>query len=634
MSQRHSIHSQHYEITSASMPEARQHQDVVSKQLHGQLMETMQSVFDEYATTDRTLKIDKLTLDLGEFNDRQFVANAPKALKEALLDQLWQIAHQSQWVSEVGNIHTIKMSDGQATVKIEEERDRMREGLKHFLIEGHFPWWMDKKMAAKWLSISSDSRAEATKSSDTSLLRSRFLEAFRGEDFQKLLEREQVRKRLIHQFPADWVAELYRALYPTHASFVGSSIEWLEHTAQKSTDDTLIRIASCLRMESFHPQQSRRIPANLSTAAVREYILHLISKACKVSGFNLSVNRLQHRFFEVLRQHGPTEMSRDSSHRAWQQKVVAGLRVIPSSGVQKDQAIQKKDPTSPSRAAQVDGFDIPPATRRMDHDTSQDDTPSDRPTANTPDPVVEDQQSTKSLHRAEHLPKGNVWQDDPSTKKPKALEDPLTDQVYLKSDTSAQGGQGHGGDGDQTTYETRPPQAFLGSHRPQEGEVHQVDNAGLVLLWPYLPRFMEAIGLVKDGEFALLDSRIRAVLILQCLVADDDSFPEHELLLNKVLCGLPLDEPVPSATLLTSEEKEEVDHLLAFVLQQWKALKSTRTEALRETFLCREGLLKRAAQGWTLQVERTTFDVLLDRLPWGYSLIKLPWLDEMIHVEW
>jgi hypothetical protein len=26
--------------------------------------------------------------------------------------------------------------------------------------------------------------------------------------------------------------------------------------------------------------------------------------------------------------------------------------------------------------------------------------------------------------------------------------------------------------------------------------------------------------------------------------------------------------------------------------------------------------------------------MLLDRLPWGYSTVKFPWMQELIHVQW
>jgi hypothetical protein len=35
-----------------------------------------------------------------------------------------------------------------------------------------------------------------------------------------------------------------------------------------------------------------------------------------------------------------------------------------------------------------------------------------------------------------------------------------------------------------------------------------------------------------------------------------------------------------------------------------------------------------------LKVQPRAFDMLLDRLPWGFSIIKLPWMQGVLHVEW
>jgi hypothetical protein len=63
-------------------------------------------------------------------------------------------------------------------------------------------------------------------------------------------------------------------------------------------------------------------------------------------------------------------------------------------------------------------------------------------------------------------------------------------------------------------------------------------------------------------------------------------------------------------------------------------LKNTGREALRETFLQRLGKLSPTDHGWLLQVEQKAVDFLLNRLPWGIGVIKLPWMDEKIFVEW
>lgn len=159
-----------------------------------------------------------------------------------------------------------------------------------------------------------------------------------------------------------------------------------------------------------------------------------------------------------------------------------------------------------------------------------------------------------------------------------------------------------------------------------------LENAGLVLLHPFLPTFFEALGMAKAGE---LTQPHRAALLLLYLATNRTVAPEHLLPLNKLLCGLPLDEPVPGRIRLTKKEKTEAQNLLEAVINHWVVLKNTSTENLQGSFLCREGKLTLQADGeWRLRVEQKTWDVLLDSLPWGISVIRLPWMKEMLNVEW
>jgi hypothetical protein len=42
----------------------------------------------------------------------------------------------------------------------------------------------------------------------------------------------------------------------------------------------------------------------------------------------------------------------------------------------------------------------------------------------------------------------------------------------------------------------------------------------------------------------------------------------------------------------------------------------------------------RVEEGWRLEVERKTLDVLMDDLPWSFSMILHPWMAEPITVAW
>jgi hypothetical protein len=161
-----------------------------------------------------------------------------------------------------------------------------------------------------------------------------------------------------------------------------------------------------------------------------------------------------------------------------------------------------------------------------------------------------------------------------------------------------------------------------------------IGNAGLVLATPYLPRLFEMLGLVRDKAFASPDGAARAVLLCEYLVSGEASAPEPLLALNKLVCGLPLAAPVPRAIELLPQEREAIEGLLQALITHWTALGKTSVAGLRQTFLQREGRLEHSDEAWQLQVQPQTFDMLLDRLPWGYTPVRFPWMPEVLHVHW
>lgn len=159
-----------------------------------------------------------------------------------------------------------------------------------------------------------------------------------------------------------------------------------------------------------------------------------------------------------------------------------------------------------------------------------------------------------------------------------------------------------------------------------------IDNAGLVLLHPFLPQLFEALGIVSDEKIIRPDF---ALSLLHYLATGQNPGLEYELVLPKVLCQLPLSAPVASLILLPDDARQEADALLQAVINHWTALRNSSFDSLRGTFLLRPGKLTAQADGdWRLQVEHQTCDILLDSLPWGLATVKLPWMRPLLWVEW
>ena len=106
------------------------------------------------------------------------------------------------------------------------------------------------------------------------------------------------------------------------------------------------------------------------------------------------------------------------------------------------------------------------------------------------------------------------------------------------------------------------------------------------------------------------------------------------MVLNKILCGLPLEDPVPLDLALSPREREEGEALLEQVIAHWTALKQTSVRGFRLAFLARKGLIEAGDAEWIVRVERETRDVLLDRLPWGLARFRFSWMDRTMEVRW
>jgi len=165
-------------------------------------------------------------------------------------------------------------------------------------------------------------------------------------------------------------------------------------------------------------------------------------------------------------------------------------------------------------------------------------------------------------------------------------------------------------------------------------EKHAVRQAGLVLLAAFFRPFFMKLELWDGVQWTSPAARHKAVHLLHYLCTGQQLVPEYSLVLEKILCGLPPEEAIPLEMPLTGTETAEAQELLLSVIAHWKMLKNTSVNGLRDTFLRRDGLLTRQQDGWRLQVEQKTLDVLLDSIPWGYSTISLPWNSYLVFVEW
>ncbi|VAX27546.1 hypothetical protein MNBD_NITROSPIRAE01-1073, partial [hydrothermal vent metagenome] len=165
-------------------------------------------------------------------------------------------------------------------------------------------------------------------------------------------------------------------------------------------------------------------------------------------------------------------------------------------------------------------------------------------------------------------------------------------------------------------------------------ETIHLENAGLVIAAPYLERFLTLLDLTEGQAFKSPEAARRAVHLLQFLVNEQTDSPEYELVLNKILCGVKAGIPIEREIVITAHEIEVAEGLLQGMITNWKQIGKTSLQGFRESFLQREGVLHRKGNDWDLQVEAKGFDILLDYIPWSFSVLKLPWMQGVIHVKW
>ncbi|MGS2764502.1 contractile injection system tape measure protein [Sinomicrobium sp. M5D2P9] len=179
--------------------------------------------------------------------------------------------------------------------------------------------------------------------------------------------------------------------------------------------------------------------------------------------------------------------------------------------------------------------------------------------------------------------------------------------------------EGHLGDSEETFLLQKRKEAF-------------VENAGLILLHPFLkPFFLDCGVITPDNVFI---NKELAAHLLHYVATEREMDTENFMVFEKFLCGIPLHHPMTREIPLTGKHKEKASELLSSATEQWDAIKNTSIRTIRSEFIQRPGKLVLEKDNPAIIVERKTQDILLEKLPWNISIVKIPWLKKLIFVEW
>ena len=161
-----------------------------------------------------------------------------------------------------------------------------------------------------------------------------------------------------------------------------------------------------------------------------------------------------------------------------------------------------------------------------------------------------------------------------------------------------------------------------------------VTHAGLIIVAPYLGMLFSRLELMQNDTFVNESLQQRAVQLLWYAASGAEVVNEQELLVHKVLCGIPVSKPVTFNGPLTADEKNMADEMLGAIIQHWTVIGNTSIQGLRESFIMRDGRLEDDDQAFYLHVEQKAFDMLLDQIPWNINKIKLSWMHKILELTW
>ncbi len=162
---------------------------------------------------------------------------------------------------------------------------------------------------------------------------------------------------------------------------------------------------------------------------------------------------------------------------------------------------------------------------------------------------------------------------------------------------------------------------------------HIYDNAGLILLHPFLKQLFQSCHLYDDGAKEISKREV-AIHLLHYIATGKEYESEHLMPFEKFLCNWPMKEPIERYVHLSEDLKKQVGEMMHAALGHWSKMENASLDLLRSEFLERPGKLIKEGTNARLIMETRVHDILLKKLNWNVSMIKLPWKKELIFVDW
>lgn len=161
-----------------------------------------------------------------------------------------------------------------------------------------------------------------------------------------------------------------------------------------------------------------------------------------------------------------------------------------------------------------------------------------------------------------------------------------------------------------------------------------VNNAGVVILQGFIKPLFAKQNLLNGEQFVDEQAQRDAVHFIQYLITGCGYTQEQHLVLNKLLCGLAIDEPIEAGVDMSAAQIATCEGLLKAAIKYWPAIGDCSLAALRGNWLVRSGVLHHSEEQWELTVEKRPYDVLLEQAPFSYSIINFTWMEKPLYVNY
>ncbi len=491
----HIIHKQKVTLKMKEVTEAWKIQDRLSHLCKTSLNMELESVLNHACHADEYIRIDKLELDIGNISLLNFESQFRERLSDELSKALLGIKHFTG-----------------KNVKIFTPVESKLNSLMYFLEYGYFPWYAANNSMDGW--------EESLKTTLTASDWSEFAQWLQkqGEANEYLIT------RLILQFSDDFLVFFTTALY----SSAGFNIQVYNDIV------SLFRIVENIHEQALRQKTWRIILGRLSAASPENNLIPGILKS-----YILTVDLLS-----VIKSISPAQkkdirelLSFGKSTSVIYSSIVSILLFSKSKDVQTIPNISK--PGNGKEYALTSEI-VRNSFMKILRDYLLNDTPEKKDGDFIRGDVTTDTKNTQG-NRDDGQSIENTMSSDSGDAGNSQIENSESILIEKFDRFKEQGEKKH-------------------ARMKRKDEILERDgvlaqNCGIVLLHPFLKDYFTAIGLYSESAFINEESRKKASLFLNFLATGKNEAPEFDLVFQKILCGIDLEEPVPKSFDLS--EKEE-----------------------------------------------------------------------------